>query len=57
MTTCPSTGKRCLTRAQAQREALWWRRERFARMNHYRCRSCGFSHVGNATAKPRRRAA
>lgn len=55
--TCDLTGKRRLTRRQAMAEARWWRRSMFARMNHYRCRSCGAWHVGNSTRKPRRRAA
>lgn len=56
--TCALTGKRRMTRKQAMASAGWWRRSMFARMAHYRCRSCGAWHVGNQTRKPiRRRAA
>lgn len=44
---CLPSGKRKLTRKQAMREALWWRRVRFARMNHYHCHKCKSWHVGN----------
>ena len=53
--TCPVTGKRCLTRREALREAAWWRRRRHARMSHYRCRGCKAWHIGNNDRKPRTR--
>jgi hypothetical protein len=56
MNRCLVTGKRMLTRKGAHREAVWWRRSRLARMQHYSCGSCGAYHVGNSQGrKPRRR--
>lgn len=54
---CEATGKRRMTRKKAMAEASWWRRFRFARMNHYRCSKCGAWHVGNDRRRPRRRTA
>lgn len=45
--TCPSTGKRIMSRKNAMREARWWRLARFARMQHYRCTKCNHWHIGN----------
>lgn len=42
---CSLTGKRRLGRAEARREAAWWRRTRLARMAAYRCGSCRTWHV------------
>lgn len=44
---CAKTGKVTLTRKESMRQAAWWRRARFARMNHYRCSACKGWHVGN----------
>ena len=52
---CERARKRILSRKQAMRQAAWYRRERFARMGHYRCRSCGGWHIGNNHRKPHRR--
>lgn len=48
---CPLTSKYRLTKATAKRQAAWWRRRRFARMNAYRC-ACGSWHIGNDNRKP-----
>lgn len=47
---CPS-GKRRMTRKEAIASAQWWRRQRFARVNHYRCKKCGDWHIGNDRGK------
>ena len=52
---CERTGKRTFSRKGAMRQAAWYRRERSARMSHYRCRSCGGWHIGNNQRKPHRR--
>lgn len=53
---CQRTGKIKHTRREALQQARWWRRERFVRMNHYRCTACGTWHIGNdRRPKPRRR--
>jgi hypothetical protein len=50
--TCPRTGKECLTRKDAMAKDSWWRRARLARMNHYKCATCGAWHVGHNLRKP-----
>ena len=53
---CESTGKRKWHRKQAAREAKRWRRDKFAPMNSYKCKSCKSWHVGNSTPrKPKQR--
>lgn len=54
--TCRLTGKRCFSKAEAKREAAWWRVRRLARMEAYVCPGGGHWHVGNVRPrKPRRR--
>ena len=52
---CEKTGKRKLTKDQAQKEASWFRRERQARMWSYRCKSCKQWHIGNNRSRPKQR--
>ena len=53
--TCPTTNKKVMERCEAMRAATWWRRNRHARMGHYRCRWCDGWHIGNNHRKPGRR--
>jgi hypothetical protein len=53
---CLKTGKRCFTRRQSIVQQDWWRRTRFARMHHFKCKTCGMWHIGNNNdTKSRRR--
>lgn len=53
--TCAATGKRIYTRKESMAVAAWWRRVRFARMNHFQCKKCGGWHIGNAKATIKRK--
>lgn len=44
---CPATGKERLSRADAAGRAHYFRRFRFARVSHFRCKACGAWHTGN----------
>lgn len=53
---CPKSGKRRLTRAEANKQAGYFNKRWMARMRAYRCRSCDGWHIGNNRRKPTQRA-
>lgn len=51
---CPTTGKLCYPHADAVRFARNLRRLTHERVTEYRCRPCGWWHVGHQFHQPRR---
>jgi hypothetical protein len=50
---CEKTNKERFSKEEAISRAVWWRRNRAARMQAYRCTHCGAWHIGNNRSKPK----